>query len=535
MASFPNIPAEPATLLAADQPVAQSDVQALPANLQGRVWHDLNADELQGATEGGIAGATVELIRDKNGDGQITLDEILATTLTDATGDYRFDNLEPGDGYQIRITRPAGYDSTLGSTLSDPLTLQSGSNSGTDIGFFKYATLGDRVWNDTNANGVQDPGESGAGGVRVELYTVVHESVGALGPEGGQALEGDIARAGDLVAVQTTDANGSYSFNGLIPGEYIARFVASDGTVLSTSNVGVNDAADSDADQGTGFTGIYLLASGESNTSVDAGTVPLAPQAGTLSGTIWHDANADELLEPGEQGIGGTTVELLRTVNGTAQVVATTLTAADGTYSFGDLTPGVEFQVRVRTPDGYDASLSSQVSDPIVLQPGENADFGIGFFLFAAVGDRVWNDANANGLQDAGETGRAGVGVEIYTVVHANVPGFGPTGLVDQDVALVGDLVAKQVTDADGNYAFRGLIPGEYIVKFVAPDGSLLSTANVGVNDGIDSDADGTTGFTGVYKLASGEQNITVDAGIKPNAPNLVSDNVTLCEDRSAT
>ena len=115
----------------------------------------------------------------------------------------------------------------------------------------------------------------------------------------------------------------------------------------------------------------------------------------------------------------------------------------------------------------------------------------------ASLGDRVWNDTNANGVQDAGETGRAGVSVELYTCVN-DAPGA---------------LVASTATDADGNYSFTGLMPGDYIVKFVAPDGTVLTSANVG-SDALDSDADGATGLTGCYTLAAGENNTTVDAGL---------------------
>jgi hypothetical protein len=36
-----------------------------------------------------------------------------------------------------------------------------------DGGLFPYATIGDTVWNDANANGIQDVGEPRYSGVRV--------------------------------------------------------------------------------------------------------------------------------------------------------------------------------------------------------------------------------------------------------------------------------------------------------------------------------------------------------------------------------
>ena len=52
------------------------------------------------------------------------------------------------------------------------VTLVSGIDDLTwDLGVYQVASLGDRVWSDTNANGIQDDGESGIVGVRVDLFT----------------------------------------------------------------------------------------------------------------------------------------------------------------------------------------------------------------------------------------------------------------------------------------------------------------------------------------------------------------------------
>ncbi|MBS0450573.1 MAG: hypothetical protein JSS14_04620 [Proteobacteria bacterium] len=132
----------------------------------------------------------------------------------------------------------------------------------------------------------------------------------------------------------------------------------------------------------------------------------------------------------------------------------------------------------------------------------------------ATLGDRVWNDANGNGLQDAGETGRAGVRVELYEVQNTHI----------------GALLSTQVTDAKGNYLFADLPPGDYTVRFVAPDGTVLTSANSGFNDQLDSDADASSGFSGIYSLRAGDQNTSVDAGIVSTTV-LDKDDVSACED----
>ena len=109
------------------------------------------------------------------------------------------------------------------------------------------------------------------------------------------------------------------------------------------------------------------------------------------------------------------------------------------------------------------------------------------------MGDRVFLDANENGLQDEGEDGVAGVEVTLL-----------------QD----GHLVAATKTNVFGNYHFGDLKPGSYQVQFDAPEGFDFTKSNVGHDDGIDSDANPHTGLTAPIHLQSGENDKTVDAGL---------------------
>ena len=212
------------------------------------------------------------------------------------------------------------------------------------------------------------------------------------------------------------------------------------------------------------------------------------------------------MQDTGEAGIADATVHLLQNGN----VIQTTTTNGNGLYSFTGLMPGVGYQVQFITPAGYTQTspvdIGSDALDSdglltgvVTLAPGENnPTLDSGFYNLASIGDKVFNDANANGIQDVGEAGVGGVTVKLFTCVN------------DQPGVQVG---AATQTDGNGNYSFTGLQPGDYIVQFIAPDGSVLSTANVGANDLIDSDA-GLNGYTGCYNLSSGENDTSVDAGI---------------------
>ncbi|MEB4901111.1 SdrD B-like domain-containing protein, partial [Pseudomonas aeruginosa] len=126
------------------------------------------------------------------------------------------------------------------------ITLAPGATNNTiDAGLFQGAQLGDRVWFDTNKNGVQDANEAGVAGVKVSLLDA-----------------NGVAVASPL----TTDANGNYLFSNLKPGTYSVQFDKTTlpaGYVLTSKDLGGNDANDSDANLVDGKTAQVTLASGE--------------------------------------------------------------------------------------------------------------------------------------------------------------------------------------------------------------------------------------------------------------------------------
>lgn len=90
--------------------------------------------------------------------------------------------------------------------------------------------LGNRVWLDQNADGVQSPEEPGVGGVCVNLFN----------------------EDGDLIQQTTSDSNGYYGFN-VEAGTYTIEFVKPEGWDFTEPNVGYENT-DSDAEQAAGRT-----------------------------------------------------------------------------------------------------------------------------------------------------------------------------------------------------------------------------------------------------------------------------------------
>ncbi len=114
--------------------------------------------------------------------------------------------------------------------------------------------------------------------------------------------------------------------------------------------------------------------------------------------------------------------------------------------------------------------------------------------LEVAVGDRVWEDYDGDGVQDAVEPGLSNVLVHVYT--SSNV------------------LAATARSDDTGWYFAQGLGPGTYYLQFFPPDGYTFSPQEGSHDPALDSDPDSLSGITDLIVLGSGQTNLTVDAGL---------------------
>jgi hypothetical protein len=104
------------------------------------------------------------------------------------------------------------------------------------------------------------------------------------------------------------------------------------------------------------------------------------------------------------------------------------------------------------------------------------------------IGNRVWLDNNANGLQDAGEGGIVGMCVNLLNAG--------------------GRVIAQTTSDTNGYYGFD-VQPGHYTVQFVRPDNLDFVQPNAG-DDATDSDADPASGQAQITLV---NDDLTVDAG----------------------
>ncbi len=272
----------------------------LSSAIEGAIWHDLNGDGLRGSEEPGLAGVTVQIT---------TQNATLAPLETNAAGEYHRGGLGSG-AYAITVSGSTLSAFSLRTGQESPLglTLTPGATQTANFGYAKPATVAGQVWrNDSGADGPLP---------LTDVGVILHD---------GQDLP---------LAAARTGASGAYQFTNLPPGAYSVTLQTDD---LPPNFAGVFEA-DGTPDQRISRT----LTSGQQRTGLDFG---LAFSGAIDPGLIWRDANEDGVHNAGEAGIA--TVSIERRFAGPDDrfgtpddEVATTITAADGRFSFSDLTPG---------------------------------------------------------------------------------------------------------------------------------------------------------------------------------------------------
>ncbi|MGB0931026.1 MAG: SdrD B-like domain-containing protein, partial [Chitinophagales bacterium] len=413
----------------------------IPVQLGDFVWLDDNGDGSQDNGEAGIEGITVVLL-DENGN-------VLATTDTDENGFYLFDNLAPGT-YSVLVPPllPTGEEPT--TFIQMETTLTSGqSDLDLDFGYWipPVNALGDFVWLDENANGIQEDGEPGLEDIVVNIYD---------------------ANTGELVNSTLTDEDGFYWFDGLGDGSYYIQLDKISGTLEVTDAGEGNETNDSDIN-GDLTSDIVTLEGGIDYPDLDAGLFEVAG----LGDFIWLDLNGDGVQDLNEPGIEGVPVTLM---DADGNIIATTTTNSDGNYSFNGLTPGA-YTVAVPSVGTNGETLTTPMEMSTVLFSGDyvdTLDFGYepveGISSLSGV---TWLDADGDGVRDFNEGVLGGITVILY----------------DGD----GNVVATTVTNSDGSYVFAGLDAGNYSVEAetTGPNGETITTqlvlnTELGYNEHID-------------------------------------------------
>ncbi len=253
---------------------------------------------------------------------------------------------------------------------------------------------------------------------------------------------------------------------------------------------------------------------------------------------VWDDIDHDGRQDAGEPGLAGVRVQLWNSTK--TFIYGETLTNANGNYTLVAPLPG-NYRVRVLLPANNDQfspkdqAGGDDIKDSDINPSGTSFGFtdtyvfgnnlisitsiDAGIIKFRTptptrtptpinVGNFVWNDLNANGRQDPGEPGLAGVTVQLWNSAKNYM--YGST-----------------TTNANGNYTLVAPLPGNYRVRVVLPAvGDNFSPKDQGAGnspDNIDSDINPRgidAGFTDTYVFGSNLISIvSIDAGIIKGLP----------------
>jgi large repetitive protein len=499
------------------------------------VWNDANGNGVQDAGEPGINGVTVQLLNSSN--------SVVGTTTTHGDGNYTFTNLAAGT-YTVKIvtsTLPAGSVETydldgVASANQATLTLTAGqARTDVDFGYRANGSVGDRVWIDSNGNGIQDAGEVGINGLTIQLLNA----------------------SNTVVATTTTSGDGNYTFSNLAPGTYSVR--------VNGIPTGLVETYDLDGVV-TPNVATFTLASGQNRTDVDFGYkvngcaegAPLDPTYGPSTGgqAFWFPGIVTDLVFTPDPGTfvanGDGTARLtgtLRSVSDPTKIFTVDVELSGFTTTTPSGSPKKELQSSAYIENGgpinpatwayyttytgtltgagtYAGAVITITRTGPAFQVGVGADGknigfgGSGWFLWTvthqptscnslqttgqgdididlddcntlgSVGNRVWLDANGNGTQDSGETGINGVTVQLLN-----------SG---------GTAFASAITSGDGNYTFNGVPAGTFMVNIVT------STLPAGVAETYDLDGVSTANKA-TFTLAAGASRTDVDFGYRGN------------------
>ena len=450
--------------------------------ISGTIYNDKDATWFNDSPvlDSPFEGVTVRLL---DADGNPVKDASGAdiTAKTAADGTYKFDRVPMGSykvevvpgaakvdgtdvnlsdykqtyGYGSSTTRSEAGKGTLVTPTAISLTAAAPNATKVDFAFVKPASVGDFVWFDANKDGIQDADEAGVPGVTVTLTD------GA----GNPVIDLD----GNPVKAVTTDANGMYEFTNLMPN--VDRIVANAGeenykvvfTVPAGYSATTSNAGDPEKDS-NGADSSVTLAQGQNDETVDLGLVA----DGTIGDTLFWDVDNSGGSEPSgaDKPLVGVTVTLAYTTPAGVEKTLTTVTDADGHYSFKDLAPGdyvvtvdkaslatvcPECTAQTHAPsgdltasEGQELSLTSKVTLSPGAMPNNDQDWAFTGVANTAIGKAIADPAE---VPAGGFTPGTSV---TYTLTVTNEGPSPATGVIAQDKLPAG--VTFVSAEGDGTF-----------------------------------------------------------------------------------
>lgn len=455
------------------------------------VYWDFNGNGTQDPGEPGIPNVTVDLVcSGPDGSLTTTIDNYTASMKTNANGTYLFTDLLPATCKGTVRTQdvPNGTLTTPGSFTSK--VSEDKSFLEADFGFRGNGAIGNQVWKEVFKDGKYDTtdGDMGVPGVRIELYLDLNGN--------GTAEDTDV-----LVGTKTTDTNGRYQFTGLptddnndangAGAQYVVKLVDEDDKLKDLQwSQGSNPGQDNNSQNPEGYA-VSLTNAAPSNQTADFGYNGIAK----VGDTVFYDVNANGKQDPGDDGIKGVTVTLTYAgpdkdcLTPDDNVSRIMVTGDNGYYLFDNLL-GADYCISIVPPAGTSITTNNQ-GEQFTLGPTQTdltRDFGV--VGDGTIGNQLFIDKNENGRFDGGDTGIAGVTVDLYRDLDGD-------GKVDPG----SQPIKSATTDQKGEYGFSQLMTGtdtgiKYVVVVSDRDSKLKNLTYVpGNGTNADNESKDPTGY----------------------------------------
>lgn len=315
-------------------------------------------------------------------------------------------------------------------------------------------SLGNRVWFDTNNNGIVDGAEVGVPNVRVELYRDNGTTPGVF--DAGDTPAGSI--------FEITDATGYYRFDNLGPDNYIVTIPAD-----NFRDIGGGDTVAGDPLAGYLSSGSALAANG------------------SVSDSFSPDPDSPASVDNDDNGVSVFVSNALDYVS--AQAV---------TIGPGSTEPTLE----------ADPLPNPGAGEAVDNQSDRTVDFG---FYRIQLSNQIFSDLNNDGMFTGADTPLSGAIVQLYASNGITEIRVGPDGIL----GTADDTTGGVTTLAGGTYLFSGLPAGDYIVKVTPPSGySTIDSGNAGDSANPNNNIDNNDNGLGVTPGQVSSNIVTLTPGV---------------------
>jgi serine-aspartate repeat-containing protein C/D/E len=385
--------------------------------IAGTKFNDINSNGRLDAAEPPLVNWEIYLDLNRNN----RLDGGEPVTRTNLQGNYAFVNV-PADTYSVREVQQPGFRQTTPNP--DPVNVTSNATIN-NVNFgnvFFVGNISGIKYNDLNFNAIRDATDPPLANWQIYIDLNSNNRLDSGEPN------------------TFTRPDGSYNFVNVAPGRYLVREVQQPGWVQTTPNPGAIDITGSTNAAGINFGNNF--------------------PTGSISGFKFNDLNANGINEPTEPKVANWPIYIdLNDNNRLEPNEPSTITNAQGNFSFINLGPGRYLVKEVPQP-GFRQTTPNPT--PIFVTNGTNAtnlSFG-NVLATGSISGVKFNDFNANGRIDPGEPPIANT--QVYIDLNNN-------NRIDSGEA-------STFTDVQGNYSFRNVPVGTYVLREVLQPGFIQTT-----------------------------------------------------------